>query len=160
MLETHATNALLWIHIATGFLCLLTGAWAMMVSKRKGSHTTMGVWYHWLMVLMCGSAVVLGLVYWQRAWHLFLLAIFSYSGALKGYLAAKKRPANWLRVHISGMAGSYIGVVTAFLLAVGRRFDSVPQPVQMATWILPTLIGTILITRAQFRWATSKRQTG
>lgn len=59
-------------------------------------------------------------------------------------LQQASRP-DWLLAHIAGMGGAYVATVTAFLVV---NVDFLPKPI---TFIVPTLIGTLLITWASIR---------
>ena len=52
---------------------------------------------------------------------------------------------DWLLAHIAGMGGAYVATVTAFLVV---NVDFLPKPV---TFIVPTVIGTLLVTWASIR---------
>jgi uncharacterized membrane protein YeaQ/YmgE (transglycosylase-associated protein family) len=68
---------------------------------------------------------------------------------LLGWLAGRSRRKGWLRWHIVGMAGSYIGVVTAF------GFQAVPRSLWPVWWLLPTAIGSAMIARSTRRLRAS-----
>ena len=55
---------------------------------------------------------------------------------------------DWLLAHIAGMGGAYLATVTAFIVV---NLDFLPRPV---TLIVPTVVGSMLITRASIRHAT------
>ena len=55
---------------------------------------------------------------------------------------------DWLLAHLAGMGGAYIATVTAFMVV---NVGFLPKPV---VFIVPTIIGTILITWASTRHAT------
>ena len=79
------------------------------------------------------------------------LALFSYGNALAGYLAVRRRRPGWLALHVRGMGGSYIALVTALLVVnLGEQTAVV--------WFLPTLIGVPLIERAVRRLPGAGRQ--
>jgi hypothetical protein len=58
---------------------------------------------------------------------------------------------NWLIKHIGMMGGAYISTLTAFLVT------NVSFSPGWIIWLAPTLIGTILITRATKEWRTKLR---
>ena len=80
-----------------------------------------------------------------RSAYLFYIAIFSYSLALLGYLAAKRRWKNWIGTHIGGMLGSYIGIVTATLVVNATDIPFLNELPILTVWFLPTMIGTPII---------------
>ena len=54
---------------------------------------------------------------------------------------------DWLLAHIAGMGGAYVATVTAFVVV---NVGFLPKPV---TFIVPTIIGTLLITWVSIRHA-------
>jgi hypothetical protein len=130
----------LTFHIAFGSFGLALGPVAMLARKRAGLHTRAGELYHWNMLGLCLSAAALAVLRWQRDWWFLPLALFSYSFALLGYLAAKLRWRQWLRFHVAGQGGSYIAMSTA-LLVVNFGLHT------WWTWVLPTALGSPLIAR-------------
>jgi hypothetical protein len=143
------------IHIATGVAGLIMGPIAMYAGKRKGPHTNVGEAYHWTMLAVCLSAVVLALIHWSTASFLLYVAIFSYAFAVLGYVAAKVRWTGWLVAHISGQGGSYIALVTAFLVV---QTGGVGAP--LIIWFLPTIIGSPIIAWVNYQVAIGKRPKG
>ena len=147
----NAEKILLIGHIASGTTALLVGPIAMAASKKQGVHSRAGTIYHWLVLAVCLSAIPLSLLHWDQSWHLFFIALFSYSFAFRGYRAVLKRPEGWLKTHIGGMLGSYIALVTAFLVVNSARVpfhDALPP---YSLWFLPAVLGTPLIILIQKR---------
>lgn len=138
-------NILLTIHILFGTICLITGIIAMVAQKKKGKHTEWGEIYHASYVVITVTAIILSIINWDKIAYLFYVAIFSYSFAIYGYLARKKRWKNWLHHHIRGMLGSYIGAVTALLVNVGIHIPLINLLPPIWFWFLPTLIGIPLV---------------
>jgi uncharacterized membrane protein len=60
---------------------------------------------------------------------------------IKRFQNCPNDPTHWLQTHISGMVGSYIGAVTAFLV---NQSAHIPIP-QVILWLAPTAILTPLI---------------
>ncbi|PEY38384.1 DUF2306 domain-containing protein [Bacillus cereus] len=137
-------HILLIIHILFGTICLISGAVAMSAKKRKGTHTKWGEVYHASYVVVFITAVILSILHWNEIAYLFYVALFSYSFAIYGYLARKKRWKNWIHHHIRGMLGSYIGAVTALLVNIGNSIPILNLLPTLSFWFLPTLIGTPL----------------
>ncbi|WP_332262450.1 DUF2306 domain-containing protein [Paenibacillus sp. GSMTC-2017] len=133
------------IHIVAGSICLLSGAVAIFARKRKGVHTKIGELYHACYLIVFITAIVMSIMRWSQLQYLFYIAIFSYSLALYGYLAKKFRWKEWLRKHITGMLGSYIGVITAVLVVNGEPVSYVTGLPYLSLWFIPTIIGTPLI---------------
>jgi uncharacterized membrane protein len=143
----------LTIHIAAGTAGLILGPVAMFAGKRRGVHTRTGETYHWVVLAVAVSAIVLSILDWAEIWWFTLIALFSYSFALRGYLAAKRRPPGWIAAHISGQGGSYIALVTAFLVV---NLDSEP----LIAWFIPTIVGSPLIAWVRYQVAVGKRPKG
>jgi hypothetical protein len=151
-------NLFLITHIVTGFICLVSGVFAMSSKKRKGKHTVSGEIYHWSYVLVFFSAVVLSIIHWEESAYLFYIALFSYSLALLGYLSAKRRWKNWLSHHIGGMLGSYIGIVTATLVVNIPKVPVLNELPVLIFWFIPTIIGTPLIYRVGGKYKPNSRK--
>ncbi|HEV8672428.1 MAG TPA: DUF2306 domain-containing protein [Methylomirabilota bacterium] len=149
------SRAVLVVHIAAGLLGLILGPVAMTARKRAGLHTQAGEAYHWVMLTLCVTAAALALLDWARNWWFLPIATGSYAFALVGYLAAKRRGPGWLRAHLAGQGGSYIAMVTAFLVVNWRTITGTPGRATLWPWLIPTLIGTPVIA-----WVTYQVRLG
>lgn len=147
---------LLIIHIIAGGFCLLTGAINFSVKKEKGCHTRIGELYHIGYLIVFITSVGMALINWAASAYLFYIAIFSYGLALFGYLARKRRWNGWLPMHIGGMAGSYIGIITAVLVVNGADIPLINHIPALLLWFIPTIVGTPLIFMVNRRYRTSK----
>ncbi|HET7579984.1 MAG TPA: DUF2306 domain-containing protein [Bacillales bacterium] len=143
---------LLIVHIIAGSICLVVGLCAALFKKRRGKHTRFGQSYHWFYVVVFLTAVVMAIMHWEQIAFLFYIALFSYSFACLGYLAAKIRWANWIKAHIIGMLGSYIGIVTAVLVTNGSHLSVFSEWPVGLFWILPTIIGSPIIVMVSRRF--------
>jgi uncharacterized membrane protein len=131
-------DPILAAHVAAGVTGLILGPLAMKAAKQRGPHTRLGEAYHWVILAVCVSASVLAILAFQRIWWFLPIAGFSYANAFVGYMAAKRRRRGWLRMHVAGMGGSYIALVTALLVVnVGEALPLV--------WFLPTVVGSPII---------------
>lgn len=139
-------------HAAAGLLLLGLGALALTARKSKTSrHPRVGEAYFWTLVVTLTTAMVVGLQ--DPTWSLFeVMTPPTFVLGLLGYVMAKRRPPNWLRWHIIGQGGSYIGVVTAFAFQVFPRVLPPSPLLTVAYWLVPTLIGTVLIVRTTNKW--------
>jgi hypothetical protein len=146
-------EALLAIHIAAGSAGLVLGPVAMFSAKRRGRHTRVGDLYFWVYVALVTAAFGLAATNWSQDWFLVPIGAFSFSFALLGYLAAKRRPRNWLRLHVSGQGGSYIAMTTALLVVnVGAS--------PLIVWFIPTILGSPLIAYVNTQIALGRRPKG
>lgn len=146
-------TVLLILHIITGSFCLLTGTVNLSVKKVKGYHTRIGEWYHGGYVIVFLTSVGMAIINWSESAYLFYIALFSYGLALFGYLSAKIRGRNWLTMHIGGMAGSYIGIITAVLVVNGMDIPLINQMPSLLLWFIPTIIGTPFIFMVNKRYS-------
>ncbi|WP_409250699.1 DUF2306 domain-containing protein [Bacillus sp. SCS-153A] len=147
---------LLIIHIAAGIICLISGVVAMISKKRRGEHTISGEVYHLFYVFVFLTAVAMSILHWEESAYLFYIAVFSYGLALSGYLAGKFRWKNWLRTHIGGMLGSYIGIVTATIVVNVPKVPLLNELPVLIFWFFPTIIGTPLIFKISSQMTPSK----
>jgi hypothetical protein len=139
------------VHIAAGATGLILGPIAMFSTKwRNRRHINVGTVYHWVFFVLFVSAVALALLNWDEVWWLALVGVFSYSFALMGYLAARRRWREWVQWHVAGQGGSYIAMVTALLVVNLGRGSVVP-------WLLPTLVGSPIIAWVTFEVAAGRR---
>lgn len=150
-------TVLLIFHIFAGSFCLLIGVINLSIKKEQGYHTRVGEWYHGFYVVVFITAVGTAIINWSESAYLFYIALFSYGLALSGYLAGKLRWRNWLTMHIGGMAGSYIGIITAVLVVNGMDIPFINQIPLFLLWFVPTIIGTPVIFIVNARFSSSAR---
>ncbi|MBY0597129.1 DUF2306 domain-containing protein [Bacillus bingmayongensis] len=134
------------IHIIAGFIFLLIGLISSFALKQRGIHTIFGELYHGFYVIVFVTAIILAILHWEQSAYLFYIALFSYGLALLGYTAVKIKWNNWIITHISGMLGSYIGIITATLITNAAKIPLLKEFPTLLIWFLPTIIGTPLIT--------------
>jgi hypothetical protein len=134
-------------------LASCSAPWRCFPASAAAPTRTLERFYHWVFLVLFLSAVALAVLNWDEVWWLAFVGAASYGLALLGYLAAKRRWDGWLRAHVAGQGGSYIAMVTA-LLVVNTGGGS-PLP-----WIVPTLIGTPIITWVSNQIAAGKRPKG
>lgn len=138
-------NVFLIFHIVSGTVCLIVGLLAAASRKRRGKHTRFGEIYHGSYVVVFITAVGTSVMHWQESAYLFYIALFSYGLALFGYVAGKMRWPHWLQMHIGGMLGSYIGIITAVLVVNVSELPLFQEWPGLVFWFLPTVIGTPII---------------
>ena len=64
---------------------------------------------------------------------------------IRFYTSATRNPTDWLKIHLTKMTGSYIAATTAFLVVNNTILPGI------VAWLLPTVIGSALISRWQQR---------
>jgi hypothetical protein len=138
-------------HASVGVAVLLLGLIALTARKRRGRHTRAGTVYFWIMLPLLVSGLVIGARH--PGISPFEAAVIP-TGVplLLGYWAVRRRPRRflgqpWLTWHISGMGGSFIGVVTAG--GFQTVYPLLPDnPVMMTLmFALPSAVGSALIAR-------------
>jgi hypothetical protein len=132
-------SLLLPLHIVFGSLGILLGPIIMLSKKQRGIHTRLGEIYHWNMLAICLTAIVLAILEWDRLGWFFYVALFSYSFAFMGYVSGKIRWKSWIFYHLAGQGGSYIAMTTALLVV------NVGVTVWWA-WVIPSIIGSPIIS--------------
>jgi hypothetical protein len=155
--STTAFGIALGLHVAAGSAGLVLGPIAMFSAKRPGVHTSSGVAYYYVFVVLFGSSVALAALDLKQAWWLAFVGGGSYALALVGYRAAKHRQQGWLIRHVSGMAGSYISMVTALLVVNVNAISGASSFSRALAWIVPTAIGGPIITWVNFQIAAGRR---
>jgi uncharacterized membrane protein len=151
-----AFGVALAVHIAAGSAGLLIGPVAMLAAKRPGLHTTSGTAYYYVFVVLFASALTLAALRLSQDWGLALIGAVSYGLALLGYRAAKRRRRGWIHRHVSGMAGSYISMVTAFMVINVNAIGASGTTVVLAT-VVPPLVGVPVIIWLNFQIAAGRR---
>ena len=141
------------LHIIAGSFCLLTGAINLSIRKEKGYHTRLGEWYHGGYIVVFVTSIGMAIINWSESAYLFYIALFSYGLALLGYLARKRRWKDWLTLHISGMSGSYIGIITAVLVVNGMDIPFINKIPTLLLWFIPTIVGTPIIFMVNKRYS-------
>ena len=133
------SDTVLWLHIATGVVAWVIGAIALWLSV-SGRRARDGlIAFHWSVLAVAVTASVLVAFRPAELWWLWSLATLSYGLALLGHFAPRERSFGWLRLGIHGQGGACIALVTATFVV------SVDGLVQIAAWVLPTLLGVPLL---------------
>jgi tellurite resistance protein TehA-like permease len=124
----------------------------MTLPKRRGWHTRLGTAYVVLVGLLSASAIGLAVLK-PALWWLGVIAGATLAAVLAGRELRRRHPPGWLPLHISLMCGSYISLTTA-LLVVNLGLGSV------LAWMLPTVIGTPLISYRAYRSVAVRADRG
>jgi hypothetical protein len=118
--------------------------------KRRGArHGQLGNAYFALLATCLPLGLVIGSAH--PGLSAFELATWpTLAMGIAGWAAMRRRPRKfvgrpWIVAHISGMGGSYVGVVTASAFQTFGRVGPDTTATAIAIFALPTLIGTPLI---------------
>jgi len=138
------------VHVPTGLLAVVAGLVAMLQSKRPGPHPKAGSVYYWALLIIFITATVLSFLRWNENYHLFVLGLLAFAAASLGRTARRRWPAR-LKLHVIGMAASYVLMLTAFYVDNGKNLPIWRELPQWAFWILPTLVGVPIVIRTLLR---------
>jgi len=142
------------IAVFSFYLCI-TG-WRATKQKKTGP-TSADKGLTFLTVLVSLAMISFGVYLLVLNGPVFMPIVFTFFGVLTLVFAARdvqlmRRPAqkmHWFFQHFTRMGGSYIATFTAALVTnIGRVLPAdAPEWSQTASWILPSLIGGVLIGR-------------
>ena len=129
--------AIIAIHVAAGLAASSAGIVAMLSLKRRGRHPTAGSVYFWSLVVVFLTMTLLTLLRWPANNHLFVLGCLSFLAGVVGRRARRRLQPGWASVHVSGMALSYILLLTAFYVDNGPHLPIWRSLPRVAHWLLP-----------------------
>ena len=139
------------VHVVAGIGCSLAGIVAMLAPKRSGRHPRAGSVYYWSLVVVFLSMTALSILRWPANNHLFILGIASFGSAVVGRAAKRHHGLERLHVHVTGMALSYILLLTAFYVDNGPHLPLWRSLPALAHWLLPSLAGVPVLVWALTR---------
>ena len=145
------------VHVAAGLVCTIAGIGAMVTPKRSGRHPTAGAVYYWSLVVVSLSMAALSILRWAENTHLFVLGVLSFAAGTFGRTARRRLWRGWLRLHIGGMAISYILLLTAFYVDNGPHLPGWQSLPRLAHWVLPSVVGLPLMVWALRRHPLIRR---
>lgn len=149
-------------HVFAGLTTVITGVVAFSLPKRPGRHHRWGQRYLWAYTLVLLTATFLSVQRWDTDAYLFFLAVLGSGCALVGYTARRFRQARWMRrvlgtqwvvVHIVGMIGSYVVLLTAFYVDNAHLIPLLDRLPPLTFWVLPSLISLPFIALSLARFA-------
>jgi hypothetical protein len=140
--------AVVGMHVLLGLACAIAGIGAMLSEKRVGRHPKFGSVYYWCLCGVFVTASVLAAVRWSEDYHLFILGSLAFAAAYLGRRARRKRWRAWTRLHIVGMGVSYVLLLTAFYVDIGKSLPLWRDLPSIAYWVLPAAVGVPLIVRS------------
>ncbi len=114
-------NIISLLHISSALLALLLAAVVLIAPKGTRFHKRMGYVFAVTLLLVNGSAALMyNLTGRFNLLHVFVM--ISLVSLIYGMIPAiRRKPANWLRRHISGMTGAALGVWAAGLAELTIR---------------------------------------
>ncbi|MEA2272563.1 MAG: hypothetical protein QOI98_1271 [Solirubrobacteraceae bacterium] len=146
-------TAVIVAHAVLGTALLVVGFLALRAPKRSGGrHGRLGQAYFAILF----TCLPLGLVIGSRHAGLSAFEVATpptLALGLVGWIAMRRRPRPflgqpWIVAHVSGMGGSYIGVVTAGAFQTFGRLAPDSVIAAVVIFAVPTLVGSPLIARA------------
>jgi hypothetical protein len=149
--DTPLFLAFVIVHGMAGLTAVIAGAIAMLSRKQPGRHPQAGKVYYWALAVVFITMSVLALSRWSEDYHLFVLGLLSFVTATIGRTARRRLWPSWPRIHMTGMAASYILMITAFYVDNGPNLPLWRELPPLAFWILPTLIGAPILINALLR---------
>lgn len=134
-------DAVLVLHVAGGCAGLALGLVALALPKRPGGHPRVGLAYQAAVAVTCVTALVLAGAN-PSVWWLAPVAAATWAAALRGWVVRRAARPGWVPRHLRLMGGSYIALVTAFLVV---------NTGGLWAWVLPTVLGSPLLHLAAAR---------
>ena len=117
----------------------------MLAPKGAGRHPSAGTVYYWSLVVVFLTMAALSILRWPHNTHLFVLGLLSFGAGVIGRRARRRLRRGWLPIHITGMAVSYILLLTAFYVDNGPHLPVWRSLPPLALWVLPSLVGLPLL---------------
>ncbi len=139
------------VHVVAGLICTVAGIVAMLAPKRSGRHPSAGTVYYWSLVVVFLSMAALFFLRWPANIHLFVLGVLSFGAGAIGRMAKRQLWPGWLRVHVTGMALSYILLLTAFYVDNGPHLPIWRSLPPLAHWLIPSIVGLPILIWALTR---------
>jgi hypothetical protein len=142
--------AFLALHVLGGLAAVVTGAVAALARKGSPRHVRAGRWYYRAITVVFATATILAAMRWRQDYRLFLIGAVAFAAATVGYQQRRRHHAGDTG-HIAGMGISYAAMLTAFYVDNGPHLPLWDRLPTLAFWLLPSVIGAPVITRALIR---------
>jgi hypothetical protein len=84
-------SMLLVFHVLAGLTCVISGAVAILSTKRPGRHPRFGTIYFWSLSIVFVSSTGMAGIRWSHDGHLFVLGTIAFTFASIGYAARRIR---------------------------------------------------------------------
>jgi uncharacterized membrane protein len=147
--------AFLAVHVSAALVAVVSGAGAALIRRKgRGRHSGFGQVYLVALCVVFVTATCMAVMRWRQDYPLFLIGAVAVTCAATGWWARRRRwPGDG--VHIAGMGGSYVAMLTAFYVDNGRQLPVWDRLPTIAHWLLPAVVGVPLIWRAVRRAASA-----
>ena len=139
---------LIAVHVASGVAAVVAGGATMRATKGAGAHPRRGHAYLWTLSAVLATGLAITLTDWAHLWHLTALGGTAVLCAALGFTARRSQFRRWLPVHILGMSGSYVAMLTAFYIDNGPRLPGWSLLPPLSFWILPGAVAAPVIITA------------
>ncbi len=143
--------AVVAFHVVAGLACVVSGAVAMLSRKGRGRHSKAGTIYFAGLIALFVSSAFLAAVRWAEDYPLFVLAAAAMASAYVGRWAMRRLGSGRTRLHIGGMGGSYLILLTAFYVDNGKNLPLWRELPPIAYWTVPTALGLPIMIWALLR---------
>jgi uncharacterized membrane protein len=137
--------AVLAVHVVTAAVCVVAGALAALARKRPGRHLRAGTVYYWVLMCSFAALVTLTVLRWPHDVDLLAIGTVAALAATAGVIARRR---GRIRLHGTGMAVSYIALLTGFYVDNGPNLPVWNVLPHIAYWLLPAVVGVPLLLRA------------
>ena len=125
------------LQVFAGAVAVLFGPLAIVLTLRRRGLNWAGEIYHWVIALVCLTALVMVTYDWGRLWYFVPITIASYLFVYFGQRSAEAPGGLWYRGVLRGYGGGWIALWTAIAI--------VGLPHRPWTWVLPIVAGSALI---------------
>ena len=114
----------------------------------------------WIMIIVSILMIVLSFIIDRMSIVLLVFGIVGLVSPLQYIFSYKKDPKfmnkRWLLEHIGNIGGAYIATVTAFLVVNVPKY--LPNFPSLAVWILPGIVGAMIIRFASKKYRPNSRK--
>lgn len=148
------------VHVLAGVTCTVAGVVAMLATKRAGRHPSAGTVYFWSLLVVFVTMSGLSAIRWPLDNHLLALGTLSFVAGAIGRTARRQLWRGWPRIHMTGMALSYILLLTAFYVDNGPNLPLWRHLSPLTYWLAPSLVGLPLLIYALLRHPLVLRSGG
>ncbi len=110
------------IHLISAFVALGAGAWVFLIPKGTRWHRTLGHLYVGAMIVLNATALgIYRLMGRFGPFHVFALIALGTLGLAMWTVLWRRPRGRWIEAHAGWMAGSYMGLMAAFVAETSTR---------------------------------------